>query len=101
MISSDKGLMLEMSALKLFMVANIYVINSVDDTKLPSPLLYILCGKLLWKWGLFKKKKTKQNKNYSTSFNIIIKSFKEIFKVNLIVSIVLQYSMLLVFKLLM
>ena len=39
MISSDKGLMLEMSALKLFMLANIYVINSVDDTKLPSPLL--------------------------------------------------------------
>ena len=49
MICSDKGLMLEMSALKLFMVANIYVIYSADDTKLPSSLLYILCGQLLWK----------------------------------------------------
>ena len=66
MICSDKGLMLEMSALKLFMVANIYVIYSADDTKLPSSLLYILCGKLLWKWGLFKKKKTKQNKTKIT-----------------------------------
>ena len=100
MICSDKGLMLEMSALKLFMVANIYVIYSADDTKLPSPLLYILCGQLLWKWGLFLEEK-KQNKNYSTLFNIIIKSFKEIVIVDLIVSIALQYSMLLVFKLLM
>ena len=48
-----------------------------------------------------KQNKTKQNKNYSTSFNIIIKSFKEIVIVDLIVNIVLQYSMLLVFKLLM
>ena len=100
MICSDKGLMLEMSALKLFMVANIYVIYSADDTKLPSPLLYILCGQLLWKWGLFFRGK-KQNKNYCTLFNIIIKSFKEIVIVDLIVSIALQYSMLLVFKLLM
>ena len=43
----------------------------------------------------------KQNKNYSTLFNIIIKSFKEIVIVDLIASIALQYSMLLVFKLLM
>ena len=33
MIHSDEGLLLEISALKLFMVANIYVINSIDDTK--------------------------------------------------------------------
>ena len=51
--------------------------------------------------GFFLEEKKKQNKNYSTLFNIIIKSFKEIVIVNLIVSIVLQYSMLLVFKLLM
>ena len=49
--------------------------------------------------GLFLEEK-KQNKNYSTLFNII-KSFKEIVIVNLIVNIVLQYSTLLVFKLLM
>ena len=50
--------------------------------------------------GFFLEEK-KQNKNYSTLFNIIIKSFKEIVIVDLIVSIALQYSMLLVFKLLM
>ena len=70
MISSDKGLMLEMSALKLFMVANIYVIYSADDTKLPSPLLYILCGQLLWKWGLFFRGKiTKQKLQYIVQYH--------------------------------
>ena len=51
--------------------------------------------------GFFLRKKNKKKENYSTSFNIIIKSFKEIVIVDLIVSIALQYSTLLVFKLLM
>ena len=32
---SNEGLMLKMSALKLFTVANLHFINSVDNTKLP------------------------------------------------------------------
>ena len=34
-IHSDEGLMLETSALKLFTVKTLYIINSVDNTKLP------------------------------------------------------------------
>ena len=102
MIHSDEGLLLEISALKLFMVANIYVINSIDDTKLPPPLLQILYGQLLSKWEpFFLREKNKQNKNWSTLFSIIIIntfSFKEIVIVNLITSIALQYSTLLEFK---
>ena len=51
--------------------------------------------------AFFLREKNKQNKNWSTLFSIIIIntfSFKEIFIVNLITSIALQYSTLLEFK---